>query len=117
MRARLDENRLDLFIGDEHQGPYRAVLLSLAILTGYPGEASAILQARVHQRPTSTWWALADGFKDTLGVAAGETAEEEGWSRLFNSLLTPYVRAIIPHDQGCDAFIEWAPEVARFSFL
>jgi KAP family P-loop domain/Clp amino terminal domain, pathogenicity island component len=60
----LDERLvLEEFIGNEKQGKYRAALLLLAILTGYPDQAAEILRELVVNKHTETWWQFIDSFK------------------------------------------------------
>jgi len=54
---------LDEFVGNETQGKYRATLLLLAILTGYPDQAAEILRELVDKKHTETWWQFIDSFK------------------------------------------------------
>ena len=58
-----DEVKLKEFIGDETRGAYRAVLLLLAILTGYPDQATEILRELIDTRHKEKWWELIDSFK------------------------------------------------------
>ena len=63
LRASVEPNREHEFIGDEKWGGHRPVLLLLAILSGYPNEATEILQALVKQEHDETWWEFVRGFE------------------------------------------------------
>jgi hypothetical protein len=66
IRASVDvDERLELedFTGDENQGKYRAVLLLLAILTGYPDQATEMLRDLLEKEHKETWWEFIDDFK------------------------------------------------------
>ncbi|HEX8920896.1 MAG TPA: P-loop NTPase fold protein, partial [Pyrinomonadaceae bacterium] len=59
-----DEVVLKEFVGDEKQGEYRAVLLLLAILVGYPDQATEILRDLLEKKHTETWWEFINSFKE-----------------------------------------------------
>lgn len=59
-----DEVMLEEFVGDEIQGEYRAVLLLLAILTGYPDQATEILRHLLEKKPDMSWRELIESFKE-----------------------------------------------------
>jgi hypothetical protein len=60
----LDEKlALEDFIGNKKQGKYQAALLLLAILTGYPDQATEILRELVENKHPETWWQFIDSFK------------------------------------------------------
>ncbi|MDQ2935941.1 MAG: P-loop NTPase fold protein [Acidobacteriota bacterium] len=72
----LDEKlMLDEFTGDANQGKYQAVLLLLAILTGYPDQATEILRELVEKKHPETWWQFIETFK---GRAEKRQAAQEG---------------------------------------
>jgi hypothetical protein len=59
-----DEVKLNEFVGDKTQGEYRAVLLLLAILTGYPDQATEILRELIEKKNhKEKWWELIDSIK------------------------------------------------------
>jgi hypothetical protein len=59
----LDEKlQLDEFTGKEGQGKYRPVLMLLAILTGYPDQATEILRELLEQEHPESWWEFIDSF-------------------------------------------------------
>ncbi|MDQ1708527.1 MAG: hypothetical protein QOJ88_1738 [Pyrinomonadaceae bacterium] len=66
MRAAVDIDErlvLDEFTGDETQGSYRPVLLLLAILTGYPDQATEILRDLIKNEHPETWWEFVDNTR------------------------------------------------------
>jgi len=121
------ENRA-AFIGDEEYGQHRAVLALLAILIGYPSEATDILQVllELKQQPGKEprnleWWRFFRRFdpdnpdnKGTGPDADSPQAENvERWRELKSKLKKT---GLLGEDQLCNDFIEWAEEVARYSF-
>jgi hypothetical protein len=58
-----DKLRLEDFNGKDGPGKYRPVLLLLAILTGYPDQATEILRELLERKPSATWWEFIDSFK------------------------------------------------------
>lgn len=130
LRSSVDHDLREQFIGDNERGGHRAALLLLAIQTGYPDEAIAILQKVMDAHPSDGWWELVESFKP-LSMAPspeeqdaepdssrGRKLSAERWRNLFakiNMLKTldpPYVDDEIE----CSDFIDWAPVVARYSF-
>lgn len=126
MRGGLDERELRHMAGDEHAGQYRAVLLLLGMLTGYPAEATVVLRDLVATEPDAMWWDYLDRLRERrAGVLAGqstdddpfdgsEDADQERWDEMLRKLQS--IRGLVPVDYACEAFVKWAPEVGRFSF-
>jgi KAP family P-loop domain len=110
LRASIGDDRWDRFIGDASGGLYRPVLLLLAILTGYPAEATEILRAILDGRATTTFWALID----ELGKGPAPTEDAERWRELFGRLHG--LRTLVPENQQCAELVEYARQVARYSF-
>jgi hypothetical protein len=103
-RGHLHQSRQD-FVGEEQQGgDHRQVLLLLAILTGYPGEASEILRQLIERVHNETWWE----FIDSLNAAGGN------WAELRVKLRS--LRSLVADIEGCDVFRRYAASVARYSF-
>ena len=122
LRATVPEEQRDSFVGDATQGTYRVALVLLAILTGYPSEAADILRDLLTLKEERTWWQFIDGFETRVfstskaprnGSGQSE-AETENLRQLFRNL--KQVRSVIPDNQSCADFIDWAPKVARYSF-
>ncbi len=59
-----DKVRLEDFTGAEGEGKYRPVLLLLAILTGYPDQATEILRDLLEKEHKETWWEFVDSFQE-----------------------------------------------------
>ena len=105
-------------------GHHRIVLLLLAMLTGYPGEATEIFCNLLEQDHSETWWDFIDSFK-SRAVASNSSsnsttedhvseAEVEHWQQLLKSLAE--LRYLIKEKQSCADFVEWVPRVARYSY-
>jgi hypothetical protein len=143
--AAADPEQLKRLRGDKSEGEYRAVLLLLALQTGYPDEATQILQRLVREKPDGTWWEFVDSFPsrprspsasvngnghasaealegdahDSLeSIGAGEQPADMAGEDRWPELLTKLdaMRSLIPERQSCTPFSEWAYEVARYSF-
>lgn len=122
IKASVEADNLQAFIGDATQGQYRPVLLLLAILTGYPSEATDILRDLVEQEHEETWWKF---IKDSIaqriltggsGNVAGSVRESETlrWLQLQHHLES--LESLIPNNHSCIDFVAWARVVARYSF-
>lgn len=117
-----DDDDLAAFIGNDRQGEHRSALLLLAILTGYPSEATDILRDLIEDDSPTGWWRYVDACRDRLegtGKAANSTQslkriEQQRWRDLLDRLQD--LRGVIPEDEPLDSFRKWAPKVARYSF-
>jgi hypothetical protein len=101
--------------------------LLLAILTGYPAEAADILRELLTQERHRPWWQFIDDYEVQVVAATtnkdpdngqGHLSEEAAGNlrQLFLNLKVKEVRSLIPENDSCADFIDWAPEVARYSF-
>jgi hypothetical protein len=124
LRASADDDKRDAFVGDAAQGQYQAALLLLALLTGYPAEATEILRSLLDGECTGTWWEHIDSLKEkylaqtdaAMHVSVSAVNTQMGhWPDLME-MLHGDIRRLIPADRSCEDFVEWAPEVARYSF-
>jgi hypothetical protein len=72
LRASVEENQRSAFVGDTQRGEYQSALLLLAMLIGYPSEATKLFQALIEERPRESWWNFVHAFKDRVqsGVRA-----------------------------------------------
>ncbi len=140
LRASVDDAERQYFIGNANGGKYRAALLLLAILTGYPAEATEILRALLEEERSETWWEFIESFRarayppqpadssgdnhNQNGDVPDETddAEIKRWGHLMRSLdkireeKTEELGSLFESNQPCDDFVELAPQVARYSF-
>ncbi|HKX29832.1 MAG TPA: hypothetical protein VJ302_19230, partial [Blastocatellia bacterium] len=119
LRASVPDEQREAFIGDEEHGTHREVLLLLAILVGFPSEATDIMRALLEREPTESWWDFIEGFRAKSngtgpGANSKQAAELDRRQELLKKL--DQVRDLIPETERCDHFIQWAWEVARFSF-
>ena len=112
-------------------GDYRAALLLLAILTGFPEQAAEILGDLIKSSGGGAWWEFLEEFRDRSrppanlpdGEKAGAARQAAArWTALFEILdryrrpTAPGVEPLLPEDEPCGAFVRWAPDVARYSF-
>jgi hypothetical protein len=114
-----NERDLAAFVGNKHGGQHRAALLLLAILTGYPAEATDILRDLLEEEKPETWWQYIDGlearWKSPLKSSSGSGSINGQRRRdLMDNLRS--LRGEIPEAQSCDQFVKWASKVARYSF-
>jgi hypothetical protein len=66
LRASVEEHERTAFIGDAGRGDYQSALLLLAILTGYPAEATELLRVLIEEQPTELWWDFIDSLKERV---------------------------------------------------
>jgi hypothetical protein len=146
LRASVEEDERAAFVGGEKSGKYQAAMVLLAILTGYPTEATEILGALVEREPRINWWEFLASLKADLlpgppsqvrpksaaplkksksipaatnspsaveNTSDTSAAENHLWLELFGKLdrLKESMK-----DRSCQAFVDWAPRVARYSF-
>jgi len=127
LRASVSAHQLPAFIGDDNWGEYRAVLLLLAILVGYPTEATEIFRDLLEREHPETWWQFIDSFKertappspsaiDSVARNNGNGGETERWQELMEKLTTLRRLNLVPEIQPCAVFVDYAPQVARYSF-
>lgn len=103
LRGMVDEYEQAAFVGDGAAlaGDYRAALLMLAMLTGYPEETTEILRELLTSAaPDPDWWSFVEAR------VKGEPLREQ------LAAIKPSLLALPP----TATFAKWAPHVARFSF-
>jgi hypothetical protein len=107
LKAPLSSGELLAFEGNEaNLGDFRAVMLLLAILTGFPRLAGQIFGAISKANATSS----PRGFLgDPANYSTGGTEAEQ-----LQTCLNPLLEKALP--QTLDPFVHWSPRVARFSF-
>jgi hypothetical protein len=116
LRAGLSGAALDRFRGSARRpGEHRAAALLLAILTGHPVEGAQLLRRLAQTDP-----AAHGGFAEFLSslppaAASGEEGEAAatGLQRLRTAVSQTDGDGAAP---PLEAFVRWAPRVARFSF-
>src|SRR5207245_662721 len=118
--------------------------LLLALLTGYPSQATEILRVLTEEEPSGNWWQFVSSYKarvlgssvspvrkklkqsmrpseagsSSAEAVEGETLVEPRTDRA--SWVEVFdkldkVKSLVP-DRPCKQFAEWAPRVARYSF-
>ena len=137
IRASVLERERVEFAGADEGGYYQCALLLLAILTGYPAEATEILRDLIFNVHTESWWEFVDNLKagkspqpapeyrdpkvggnSAPKIEAGQYPRDgklrmRRWTELFSKL--DRLRRFV-HDQPCAGFVKWAPRIARYSF-
>jgi hypothetical protein len=123
LRTSIEEEEANVFLPDDAgNGEYRAALLLLGILVGFPNQASRVFRLLV-ETDASNW----SGFLQRLGEepeeGLGSPGEEEPtanrpddvtWERFMEALKDAAARATPAQD--LDVFRYWARRVARYSF-
>jgi hypothetical protein len=118
------------FLGTDGDGDFRAVLLLLAVLTGYPSEGTDILRDLVEDPPGGTWWQAVVGYaargadgadgptpiKPGSGGGVSQAAERARWRELLAKLEEIRVLGVVDEHEPCAVFSAWARRVARYSF-
>jgi hypothetical protein len=122
-KALLDDESDADFPEEPVAGGYQAVLLLLAMLIGFPGPTTEII-ATLHEEGSEldvSWWDLLDSFRPRSRKMPGEPIGQAAtWARLFEALddlrQPEEGEPLLPDNEPCDLFVEWAPKVARYSF-
>jgi hypothetical protein len=124
LRASVDNAEYPAFIGTDASGEYQCALLLLGMLTGYPEEATEILETLIRDRPKGTWGDFLNSIKLTAApiharsdkepkVPTSSPPDSPSWNELFSKL--PRIKGNIDL-RPCSTFVKWAPRVARYSF-
>jgi len=137
IRASLEETELATFVGPQEE--YQVVQTLLAILTGYPAEATEILKELIEGKvPSDSWGTFLRALEhskmaalrqdntdpvETRSRAKAPVAPQqptnyakpslERWTELFEKLHRLENKLL---DKECRHFSDWAPCVARYSF-
>ena len=112
LRASIHGEELDRLIGANGYEPeYPAVLLLLAIVIGFPEQASQIIEGLL-DRPASTWPQFLDALRPQDGSGSG-TPGEVVWIKFFECLDSLAVTSL---PISISPYAEWASRVARYSF-
>jgi hypothetical protein len=116
--ANLPQDKREQFVRKE-LGEFRVALLLLAMLVGYPSETTELLEELIEQAPALPWWSFVDGYLERRlsHRLDGTSVETERWLELMGKLSDPQLRSDLTQARMCEEFVEWAPRVARYSFL
>jgi hypothetical protein len=108
LKAPLDPDELSIFEGQKASpGEFRAPMLLLAILTGFPHLSVALFGAITQQDPATI------SPRDFFVNVASHAKKDPEATRLQNCL-NPLLDAALP--DSFEPFMRWAARVARFSF-
>lgn len=139
LRATVEDREREGFIGNDAGGEYQCALLLLAVLTGYPTEATETLEALLkEQSKDKTWKQFLNALREKIcgekrtelssfvpegsTQSRGPTELKERsialpdigrWEELFTKL--ERINSNLD-ERSCEGFIRWAPRVARYSF-
>jgi hypothetical protein len=142
LRGVLPNEERTLLIGTDKQGGYRAVLLLLGMVTGYPVEATVVIRElleRVKENGGSEeWWTMLDAIrgkylkstpapkpsrrvteqtKPPKEQTADQRLDDEDayrWEEFFESL--DLLHDNVGRGLSAKTMARWAPVVARYSF-
>jgi hypothetical protein len=115
LRASVPEDEWTTFLGEHGSGECRAVLLLLAIVTGYPAEATEILRD-VAETPGALWPDFMARYRKGASSDAPPKAESARWTALLDVLERIEREGSLGYLGPCTVFTRWAPRVARYSF-
>lgn len=114
LHASLATNERAAFVGNtEHLGDCRYAQLLLAMLIGYPAEATRVLALLVEQEPPGSWW---DFIQACAHDKSGHGTSPERWAELGSRMDELRTQRVLPETLTCGVFVTWAPQVARYSF-
>jgi hypothetical protein len=138
LRASVSEVERPEFEGDATVGTYQAAMLLLAILTGFPEQATEMFRKLIDEEPKGTWWEFVASLQperaeDIPEVAPktrtkpknGKTPKEPGAGaekpRVMEAKWTELIESLERFKGGFSdrqiyPFRQWAPRVARYSF-
>ncbi len=132
------------FVGSDAGGEYQCALILLAILTGYPVEATEILETLIKEQHKESWGKFLKSVKAKVHsenpkardpratkvskrVSSGSAGSGRSVSpptgfsltgvQRWDELFTKMERIKSNlDDRPCEGFSRWAPRVARYSF-
>ena len=127
IRATIPPEDLSTFVGDpDDSGEHRAVMILLAILTGFSRQAPYVFRKILSLPPDSRWESTINTLRPRQipGVEAVQyhnsvvpvmnAGEAIQWKRLHTSLSA--LGQVAALSETLSPYIKWAPRVARFSF-
>jgi KAP family P-loop domain len=128
LRASVAPSEQSAFVGDERVGEYRSALFLLALLTGYPREATVILRAVIENKEQfAKWGQFRRSLEEQVGKPLdrgtdGEKLPSENGhlnapSQAYRQLLEKLgnMQGLLD-DLPYASINKWAPRVARYSF-
>jgi hypothetical protein len=110
-------------IGSERDGGYRPVLLLLAMVTGYPVEATEVMRRLLERlkqpKYPANWWRLLEEIRASRTAETSEErpqADADGyqWDEMFRKLAD--ARKEVGDSLMSQTMGKWVPVVARYSF-
>jgi hypothetical protein len=144
LRASVEDNERPKFMGNDAGGDYQCALMLLAILTGYPSEATEILEDLIKEEHNENWGKFIESAKNKVHrqnpaardsdtsrprkqAAQGPSQQKDGLSlsasypvpdlQRWDELFAKLQRLKGDlDDRKCEGFVRWAPRVARYSF-
>jgi hypothetical protein len=124
LKARVPADRAAAFRRDDAGGEHRAAIFLLALLIGYPSEATDLMRDLTEKPALEDWWSWLFGYLS--GEKKRATVKSPQQERLFElaaKLTAIRQRFAAPEPgqpelglPGTEAFRFWTPYVARFSF-
>lgn len=122
LRAGLDDDQLEVFVGTEQGGEHRAVQILLAMLIGFPNLAPDVFRGLTRTnaptfttfvekelRPVPSKAGQGNAYRSNLN--RGEVAR---WNRLCDALLEAHAQ--LEMGNSLRPFVKWRNRVARYSF-
>jgi hypothetical protein len=122
LRASVEDPERNEFVGNSTGGVYQCALMLLAILTGYPTEATEILEALLKEQPKEKNWgqflaSLREKVRHERPLTTRSISPEIPPLSRWEELLVKIERMKNNlNDRPCEGFVKWAPRVARYSF-
>ena len=118
LKARVPKDRERVFRGDATNGEHRAALFLLALLIGYPSEATDLMRDLCEASATGPWWDWIEAaIADQLHVVVEKSPQRERLEDLASRLGGLRKRFGTAIDlPTVEVFAYWTPLVARFSF-
>ncbi len=144
VRASVEDQERRRFIGNDTGGEYQCALILLAMLTGYPSEATEILEELIKEEHNENWGKFIESVKNKVHsenptakdsdtskgpkqAAQGPAQQKDrsGWSasdpvpdlQRWDELFLKLERVNGDlAERKCEGFVRWAPRVARYSF-
>lgn len=131
LRTSIGETEMTQFLELKADGEFQAVLLLLAIQTGFPVQGMQIIRDLTHCEPNLLWWDFVNkyGLERTFNTREDRTKgqpfkdrapkskvrlEKEHFRELLEKLKLLPPNTLV--ERSCEVFKKWAPLVSRYSF-